>query len=151
MTQINLDIIKKFKEIFFYERDFESSDIKKFFNKEMISNTKNIKWLYWSNEQTYGLIGTDNNLVSAIQDEGELTDVCEGLENIPYEFLRILSFYHTKNLLDDGSIQIKNLLLQIQEYEVWCAENKIELDKNKIYHNENGKLFTHYFERKDFL
>ena len=34
----------------------------------------------------------------------------------------------------------------LNEYEAWCKENLIELDPDNIYHDENGNMFTHYFE-----
>jgi len=35
----------------------------------------------------------------------------------------------------------------LKKYEQWCKKNNIELDKNKIYHDENGKLFDKYFDK----
>lgn len=150
MNKINLDIIKQFKEVFSYEKDFQQSDYDNFFNEEMIANCKGITWLYWSEEQDYGLIGYEDEMVYALKDEGELTDVCEGLENIPYEMLRVLSFYSKNYILNDDSKYVQKLLSDIYEYESWCKENGIELDKQKVYHDEHGKLFTHYFEKSDY-
>ena len=148
MNQINLDIIKQFKEIFAYNKDFQQSDVEIYLNQEIIDNCNGIQWLYWSEEQTYGVIGIDEDgNVSALQDEGELTDVCEGIENIPYEMLRVLSFSNKNKILNDGSTYVQNLLSKIKEYELWCKENNIELDKQRVYHDKNRKLFDKYFEK----
>lgn len=149
--KVNLDIIRKFPFAFSYDKDFQPSDYDNFFNEDMIENCKRITWLYWSNEQTYGIIGVyEDGTVSALQDEGELTDVCEGLENIPYELLRILSDSGKDSSLADILNYNQDVWLDLLKYEQWCKENNIELDKQRVYHDEQGKLFTHYFERPDF-
>lgn len=147
MNKINLDIIKKFPYVFEYRKDFNNSDYKNFFNKEMIENCKGIDWIYWSNEQGYMIIGIEDYNVYALDSEGFLVDVCIGIENIPYELLRVLS-----ESGDDGSVKDilqynKEFELELLKYEQWCKENNIELDKNKIYHDENGKLFDRYFDK----
>ena len=147
MNKINLDVIKQFPNAFSYNKDFQDTDIDKFFNEDMIENCKGIEWLYWSNEQTYCLIGFQDNTVYAIQDEGELTGVCEGLENIPYEMLRILSDSGENGSLEDILQYNQEVMVDLLKYESWWKQNKIELDKQKIYHDENGKLFAHYFEK----
>lgn len=147
MKKINLDIIKKFPYAFSYKKEFQLSDYDNFFNDDMIENCKGITWLYWSNEQAYCIIGVEDNSVYAIKDEGELTDVCEGLENIPYELLRILSDSGDNGSLDDILKYNDDILKDLLKYEYFCRNNNIKLDINNIYHNQNGKLFTKYFEK----
>lgn len=144
---MDLNIIKKFPYAFSYERDFQQSDYNNFFNEEMIENCKDIEWIYWSNEQEYCLIGIEGCSIYAIKDEGELAEVCEGLENIPYELLRVLSESGTDGSVKDILQYNKDIEFDLSIYEKWCKENYIELDKNHIYHNENGELFTHYFDK----
>ena len=149
MSKINLDIIKQFKDAFQYRREFEKKDIKRFLNPDILKETQGILWLYFSNEQNYSLIGVEKENVYALDSEGFLVDICIGIENIPYELLRVLS-----ESGDDGSV--KDILqynqefeLDLLKYEKWCKENNIILDKNRIYHNENGKLFDKYFNKND--
>ena len=149
MSKINLDIIKQFKDAFQYRREFEKKDIKRFLNPDILKETQGILWLYFSNEQNYSLIGVEKENIYALDSEGFLVDVCIGIENIPYELLRVLS-----ESGDDGSV--KDILqynqefeLDLLKYEKWCKENNIILDKNRIYHNENGKLFDKYFNKND--
>jgi hypothetical protein len=149
MSKINLDIIKQFKDAFQYRREFEKKDIKRFLNPDILKDTQDIFWLYFSNEQNYSLIGVEKENVYALDSEGFLVDICIGIENIPYELLRVLS-----ESGDDGSV--KDILqynqefeLDLLKYEKWCKENNIILDKNRIYHNENGKLFDKYFNKND--
>lgn len=147
MKKINLDIIKQFKDAFQYRREFEKKDIKKNLNQDILKETKGIVWLYFSNEQNYSLIGVEEENVYALDSEGFLVDVCIGVENIPYELLRVLS-----ESGDDGSVKDilqynKEFELDLLKYEQWCKENNIELDKNKIYHDKNGFLFDKYFDK----
>ena len=149
MSKINLDIIKKFKYAFQYRREFEKKDIKIFLNQDILKDTQDIFWLYFSNEQNYSLIGVEKENIYALDSEGFLVDICIGIENIPYELLRVLS-----ESGDDGSV--KDILqynqefeLDLLKYEKWCKENNIILDKNRIYHDENGKLFDKYFNKND--
>ena len=149
MSKINLDIIKQFKDAFQYRREFEKKEIKRFLNPDILKETQGILWLYFSNEQNYSLIGVEKENVYALDSEGFFVDVCIGIENIPYELLRVLS-----ESGDDGSV--KDILQYFQEfeldllkYEKWCKENNIILDKNRIYHDENGKLFDKYFNKND--
>jgi hypothetical protein len=147
MKKINLDIIKQFKDAFQYRREFEKKDIKKNLNQDILKETKGIVWLYFSNEQNYSLIGVEEENVYALDSEGFLVDVCIGAENIPYELLRVLS-----ESGDDGSVKDilqynKEFELDLLKYEQWCKNNNIELDKNKIYHDENGVLFDKYFDK----
>jgi hypothetical protein len=147
MKKFNLDIIKQFKDAFQYRREFENKDIKKHLNQDILKETKGIVWLYFSNEQNYSLIGVEEENVYALDSEGFLVDVCIGAENIPYELLRVLS-----ESGDDGSVKDilqynKEFALDLLKYELWCKNNNIELDKNKIYHDENGVLFHKYFDK----
>lgn len=144
MNKINLDVIKQFPNAFSYNKYFQHTDIDKFFNEDMIENCKGIECLYWSNEQTYCLIGFQDNTVYAIQDECELTSVCEGLENIPYEMLRILSDSGENGSLEDIIQYNQEVMVDLLKYESWCKKNNIELDKSKIYHDENTKLFNKF-------
>ena len=144
---VNLDIIKQFKDAFQYRRDFENKDIKKFLNDEILEECKGIKWLYFSNEQTYSLIGIEGEYVYALDSEGFLIDVCIDIENIPYELLRVLSESGNNGSVKDILQYNKEFELDLLKYEQWCKENHIQLDKNKIYHDENGKLFDKYFDK----
>ncbi len=147
MKKINLDIIKQFKDAFQYRREFENKDIKKHLNKDILKETKGIVWLYFSNEQSYSLIGVEEENVYALDSEGFLVDVCIGAENIPYELLRVLSESGDDVSVKDILQYNKEFELDLLKYEKWCKENNIELDKNKIYHDKNGFLFDKYFDK----
>lgn len=129
MRKISLDVIEKFKEAFYFKRPFEEIDREKFFNDTINKNCKGIDWLYFSYEESYALIGVDGDDVYALDTEGFLVDVCDGLENVPYAML--------STLLDSG----EDILQYNQEfetdlikYEDWCKTNNIEINKDKVYH-----------------
>ena len=42
----------------------------------------------------------------------------------------------------------KDFETDLLKYEEWCRNNGINLDIQKVYHDENGNLFTKYFEKK---
>jgi hypothetical protein len=148
MNKINLDIIKQFKDSFQYRRDFENKDIKNFLNHEILEESKGIKWLFFSNEQNYSLIGVEDEYVYALDSEGFLIEVCIGIENTPYELLRVLSESGNNGSVKDILQYNKEFELDLLKYENWCKSNNIQLDKNNIYHDGNGKLFDKYFELK---
>ena len=41
----------------------------------------------------------------------------------------------------------KDFETDLLKYEEWCKSNGIKLDMQKVYHDENGNLFTQYFEK----
>ena len=110
----------------------------------------NIKWLFVTYQENLTLVGVNikDETIWCIDNEGDFHQDCDALENLPYELIRIeckftnekTSTAYFEKFKDEG---YKETLLK---YEQWCKENNIELDKNKIYHDENGKLFDKYFK-----
>lgn len=121
--------------------------LKTYLNKETEKEYAGITWLYECDEQSAAFIGMDDNEVVAIDSEGFLVSVCEGIENIPYELLRLHSLYAKDELVKSVFDKNKAFEADLLNYEEWCKNNVIALDVQKIYHDENGNLFTNYFDK----
>jgi hypothetical protein len=147
MNKITLDIIKQFKNAFKFYKNVTQESLDLYLNSETKQKYSKITWLYESSSENFCLIGIQNNVISAIDSEGCLVGVCDGIENIPYELLREESKYADDELVQD----VFNCDIELQKdffsYESWCKENDIELDKQRVYHDLNGKLFEKYFEK----
>lgn len=143
----NLDIVKNFKELFKYIKDVETTDLDIYLNKENQIKYKQINWLYVSSEDYACLIGLNGNSVCAIDSEGILRSVCEDFQNIPYEFLRKNSQYTENETLSELFAEENGLEDYLIKYEKFCKNNNIILDKQGVYHNKNGTLFTNYFSK----
>lgn len=109
----------------------------------------NIKWLFSTYQENVALIGINviDESIWCIDDEGYFHQDCDALENLPYEILRIESYYTQNETIEDYYKKVKGYKETLEKYEQWCKENNIELDKNKIYHDENGKLFNKSFSK----
>lgn len=147
MFKVNLTIIKKFKNAFKFEKEADKESLKIYLNKDTEKEYAGMNWLYECEEQNAAFIGVDNNEVFAIDSEGYLISVCEGIENIPYELLRLHSLYATNELVQSVFDKNKDFEADLLNYEEWCKTNGIALDVQKIYHDENGNLFTQYFDK----
>ena len=109
----------------------------------------NIKWLFITYQENLTLVGVNikDETIWCIDDEGDFHQDCDALENLPYELIRVeckftndkTSKSYFEKFKDEGYKET------LEKYEQWCKENNIELDKNKIYHDGNGKLFDKYF------
>lgn len=147
MSQINLDTIKQFKDAFKFDKESDKKSLKTYLNKETEKEYAGITWLYECNAENICLVGIENNVVSAIDSEGALVSVCEGLENIPYELLRAETRYAEDELVQDVFNYDKDFATDLLKYEDWCKNNNVDLDIQKIYHDENGNLFKEYFDK----
>lgn len=145
---INLEVIKQFKQLFKYDKNVEYTELDIYLSKEDQLKYKQINWLYISNEDSACLIGLNDNHVCAIDSEGILRFICQDIQNIPYEFLRKNSEYTDNETLNELFQLEKGLKEELFNYENYCNYNNIILDEQKIYHNENGELFTHYFDKE---
>lgn len=143
----NIDIVKNFKELFKYVKDANVTDLDIYLSKENQNKYKQINWLYVSTEDYACLIGLNGNSVCAIDSEGILRSVCEDFQNIPYEFLRKNSQYTDNETLNELFAEENGLEESLINYEDFCRENNIVLDKQGIYHDANGTLFTNYFSK----
>jgi len=149
-----IDLLKKDKEIaqvlfkfstwFDEKRDFPLYINKN--NKELVEGTE---WIYVSSSQKFTLIGlikiNDKLLVQAVDEQCDYAGWIHAFKNIPYEFLRRRMFYEDENteiVLSDNP-DYYNVL---KRYEKICEDNSILLDEEKVYHDENGKIFPEYFE-----
>ena len=148
MSKININIIKQFKNAFKFEKESDKESLKIYLNKETEKEYAGMNWLYECEEQSAAFIGIDNNEVFAVDSEGFLVSVCEGIENIPYELLRLHSLYAKDELVQSVFDKNKDFETDLLKYEEWCRNNGINLDIQKVYHDENGNLFTKYFEKK---
>ena len=145
MSKVN--IIKQFKNAFKFEKEADKSSLELYLNKETEKEYAGMNWLYECEEQSAAFIGIDNNEVFAVDSEGFLVSVCEGIENIPYELLRLHSLYAKDELVQSVFDKNKDFENDLLKYEEWCKSNGIKLDMQKVYHDENGNLFTQYFEK----
>lgn len=146
MSKVN--IVKQFKNAFKFEKEADKSSLELYLNKETEKEYAGMNWLYECEEQSAAFIGIDNNEVFAVDSEGFLVSVCEGIENIPYELLRLHSLYAKDELVQSVFDKNKDFETDLLKYEEWCRNNGINLDIQKVYHDENGNLFTKYFEKK---
>ncbi len=110
----------------------------------------NMKWLFVTYHSNYTLVGINikDDSIWCIDDEGDFHQDCDVLENLPYEIIRNKSGYMDNETVEEYFEKFKDEGYKetLLKYEKWCKENNIELDKNKIYHDENGKLFDKYFK-----
>ena len=144
-----IQLIKEDKEIaenLFYFQEFRDDvSLWKGEDEDNYDYT-NIEWLFITYQENLTLIGINlvDETIWCIDNEGDFHQDCDALENLPYKILSIESQY-TKNE-DVKSYYEKypkysSLLLK---YEQWCKENNIQLDINKIYHDNDGNLFDKF-------
>ena len=133
MSQINLDIIKQFKDAFKFEKEVDQTFIDTYLNEEILTEHPSINWLYVCYLEDLPVIGIEDNIIYGLDSEGFLIDVCKGLENIPYEILRLESEYGTE-FVKDVFKKNKNFALDFHKYEQWREENNIVLDQDNSYH-----------------
>ena len=109
----------------------------------------NIRWLFITDHANLSLVGVNktDNTIWCIDDEGDFHQDCDALQNLPYEILKIESYYTENRDVPSYYKKYPEYYTTLLRYEQWCAENNIELDKNNIYHDSNGNLFTKYFEK----
>ena len=109
----------------------------------------NIKWLVVTDQPNHTLIGINilDLSVWSIDDEGDFHKACDTLQNLPYEMLRIECAFTENETVEDYFEKYKEEGYKetLEMYELWCKNNNIELDKNCIYHDKYGKLFTKSF------
>ena len=111
----------------------------------------NIQWLFSTGDPLFSLIGVNTltQKIWAIDNEGEFFETLNCLQDIPYDIIRNNCYYTdsetTEEYFEQHSAQQYRETLQ--EYEKWCQNNAIELDKDKIYHNNDGQLFSKYFQK----
>ena len=77
MSKVN--IIKQFKNAFKFEKEADKSSLELYLNKETEKEYAGMNWLYECEEQSAAFIGIDNNEVFAVDSEGFLVSVCEGI------------------------------------------------------------------------
>lgn len=65
---------------------------------------------------------------------------------MPYEILRRQCRGENNESIEEVVQYEPDRLEVLKRYEDWCKKEGIILDKSHIYHDKNGKLFTHYFE-----
>lgn len=111
----------------------------------------NIKWLFKTHHQNLTFVGINllYNTIWTIDDEGDFHQDCDSLQDLPYEIIRIDCAATENETVEDYFNKYKEYDFKgtLQSYEQWCKNNNIELDKNKIYHDENGVLFDKYFDK----
>jgi len=152
-VKLILELMKQDKEIrdhlFEWSSMNDKNDFSVYFNEE--NDYSHIDWIYESSQQEAALIGIgENDEVYAIESEGMFFSLCNGFQNVPYEFIRIGCQYTDHELVSEYFVKYIGINLEpiLKRYESWCKANGIELDKDKVYHDSNGKLFEKYFEKE---
>ncbi len=109
----------------------------------------NIKWLFQTHHQNLTLVGINilDNTIWTIDDDGDLHQDCNSLQDFPYEIIRIDCGFTKNETVEDYFQKYPNYKETLKKYEQWCKYNNIELDKQKIYHDENGNLFKYCFDK----
>lgn len=71
------------------------------------------------------------------------------MQDLPYEIIKVESRFTKNSTVEEYFKKFSNcdFPLILKRYESWCKENNIELDKQRVYHDINGKLFDKYFEK----
>lgn len=150
IVQKIFEIIKKDKDIaekLFLFSEF-AQDVKIWTGEDEYNN---IQWLFSTYQENLALVGVDtrDESIWCIDDEGYFHQDCDELQNLPYEILRIESYYTKNEAVQDYYQKVKGYKEVLERYEQWCKDNNIALDKNKIYHDENGKLFNKSFAKEN--
>lgn len=146
------DLIQKDEDIknnlFFYSSltsKYSSNNFSSMISSEL--TPKGVHWLYLTTIDHPEIIGINENIIYSISD-GVPFKLCDGFENIPYEILLLKCFYEAdNNTVEEVFDNEPEIKLVLNKYEAWCKANGIELDKDKVYHDSSGKLFTKYFEK----
>lgn len=142
---------KKISDLLFYMSEIvdKNTDISIWIRNEYRQDLKKVKWIYLSKLQDFGLIGIENInnklYVVAIDTQGEQVWV-NNFQDIPYEIIRLQIKNNEKESVKEYFDKYPESEKTLNEYETWCKNNLIELDPDNIYHDENGHMFTHYFE-----
>lgn len=114
-------------------------------------NYSNIKWLFVTDHSNLTLVGVNilDETIWCIDDEGDFHKDCDSLQDFPYEIIRgDCSFTENETVAAYfEKYKEEGYKETLERYEKWCKDNNIELDKDHIYHDENGNLFTQYFDK----
>lgn len=138
------------ESLFFYSNlndKYKANNFSQIISPELTPN--NVIWTYLTTIAHPEFVGVDSvtDEVYTIED-GYAFKLCDGFQNLPYEILLLKCFYDT----DDNSVSEvfanePEFETALAKYETWCNANGIELDKEKVYHDINGKLFERYFDK----
>ena len=139
------------KKLFYFSSWIDSEKDTSLFitdeNKELVEETE---WIYQSSLQSFMLIGIfeweKKVLTHAIDDQTNYAGCINAFQDIPYEIIR-RECYYTKDKSVKSYFQ-KNPDVEklLKEYKKYCCEKNVQIDKEKIYHDKNGKIFSEYFE-----
>lgn len=109
----------------------------------------NMDWLFVTEQPNLSLVGlnTKDNSVWCIDDEGDFHQDCQSFQDLPYEIIKIESRFTENSTVEEYFEKFPNHDFKsiLKRYEIWCKENNIELDKQKIYHDENGNLIKSFY------
>lgn len=153
LTQNLLELIKTDSEIgqvlFGYSdltEKYKANNFEKVILKEFSQG--NITWLFLTDfngtlPSFVGIKPNDNAIYSWL--DGGRYIVCNGLENMPYEILRFKAANFENETVSEVFAEEPEFAIALKKYESWCESNGIELDKDNIYHDENGMLFKKAF------
>lgn len=146
-----LDYLKDNEEIAKVLFSFSSlvknkKETKLWMNEDNKGILKKVKWIYISSFQEFTLVGEDKDgMIVGIDDQCDIHYV-QSFQDIPYEMIRMLTKYRDNESTEELFQKYPKYKIILKKYEDWCEENNIKLDKDQIYHDKKGNLFTHYFE-----
>lgn len=122
--------LSSFEDIDDYKREFDGE-----IEEDIVNNTT---WLYRGDGRLTMMLGLYKDNIIAISDDFFLLKFCDYFQDIPFEIYR-LKFDFFEN---ERETYINNL----KKYEQWCRDNKIIVDPNNYYHDQNGDIFKEHFE-----
>lgn len=119
-------------------------------NQELVEGTE---WIYQSFLQSFMLVGVfeweGKILAHAIDDQTDYSGSINSFQDIPYEIIRRECYYTKDKSVKSYFEKNPDVEKLLKEYEKYCNEQNIQIDKEKVYHDNNDKLFNKYFELED--
>lgn len=119
-------------------------------NQELVEGTE---WIYQSSLQSFMLVGVfeweGKFLTHAIDDQTDYAGCINAFQDIPYEIIRRECYYTKDKSVKSYFEKNPDVEKLLNEYEQYCNDQNIKIDKEKVYHDENGDLFNKYFELED--
>ena len=128
--------------------DYIPEDVTLWTGSDEAFDFSNMHWLFKTDIDNFSLVGinTLDYSVWCIDDECDFHKDCVSLQDFPYEIIKLGSFYTEHETLSSYFKKYSgwNIKSTLARYEDWCHKNNILLDKNNVYHDENGKLFENF-------
>lgn len=127
--------------VFDYENrnaDYLNDYLAEFEDEEEEYIVKDTNWLYKGSLYLTVILGIYKDKIIAINEDFFLVVFCDHIQDIPFEiYRRGFSFFEPNR--DEH-------LKKLKQYEEWCRNNGIAVDPDNHYHDEDGNIFSEYFE-----